>query len=178
MVDSACVIIMENVVTDKKSFRSDLHERAWYLQQNKLVESYNEKDPATNENKASAKHDPRLEALTKSFDDRIDRIVHGLWMAGVTFFTISILVCLVTFVIVCIQPAIQEQEIYLEISRFLLGSLIIGSILIFITKYDFPKLYFECFLLLIFLLFSDILPIIISEMLNLMTRTLKRLYYD
>merc|ERR1712126_341696 len=105
-----------------------------YLQQNKLVESYNDQDPATKENKSYAKHDPRLEALTKSFDDRIDRIVHGVWVAGVTFFTISILVCLVTFVIVCIQPAFQEQKIYLELSRFILGSLIIGSILIFITK--------------------------------------------
>ena len=133
---------MYNCVPNNKSFQSELHERAWYLQQKQPVESNNEIDRTIKKKKFSVKYDCPLEGLMKSFEDIADMMSFGLYMIRFTLFVICGLVALANFVIICIYPTIQEHEIYLERARVVSGILWVGIVFIVFIAYSSQWFYF------------------------------------
>lgn len=154
---------MDNCVTDNKSFQSELHERAWYLQQKQPEESHNENDLSIKKKKPSAKYDCLSEVLTKSLDDNVVMISIGLFMIGFTLLVISGLVGLVNVVIISIHPTVQEHQIYLESSQFASGSLLAGAIIMV-----------QClFIAILLVICYTLLKLIISRILDLITCAMK-----
>ena len=154
---------IHNYVPYYKSFQSELHERAWYLQQKQPVESNNEIDQNIKKKKSSAKFECPSEVVTKSFEDKMNMISNGLIGIGFILLIICGLVALVNFVIIVIHPTIEEHQVYLDSSRFVTGSLVAGTVFLA-----------NRLIIANVLLFLYILPkLIISKMLELKTCAMK-----
>ena len=154
---------MENTVPLKKSFRNELIERAWYMRRNNVNELKKEKDVVEKNDSLSVAYDKRLKVIIKNFENNINWMIDGLFIIGATFFTISILLSVMNMVTICVNPAVQNDPMFLWIPEFVLGSLAAATLLLCITKFEYPKYCFGCSILVLVVWLFCVFPFVISR---------------